>query len=101
MAWRFVKQPNGMLARFSDVVEDFTHYNMTPEEAIELCVEELNMGKVTAREKVQAGIDDIEPWSTNKHGDGLSRWRDAIESLGLNHSKKVVTERVKELTAPV
>lgn len=100
MAWRFVKQPNGMLARFSDVVEDFTHYNMTPEEAIQLCVDELNVGKQTAEEKVQAGVDDIVPWTKNTKGDGLARWREAIEMMGLNHKPKTVTRRVAELTTP-
>jgi hypothetical protein len=35
MAWRIVKQPNGLYARFSDIVDNFTHYNMDRNEAIE------------------------------------------------------------------
>jgi hypothetical protein len=35
MAWRIVKQPNGLLARFSDVVDNFTAVDMTKQEAIE------------------------------------------------------------------
>jgi hypothetical protein len=40
MAWRMVLQPNGLFARFSDVVDDFTHWNYNREQAVALCVEE-------------------------------------------------------------
>lgn len=33
------RQPNGLLCRFSSVVDTLTHYNMTEEEYIECCVE--------------------------------------------------------------
>lgn len=33
------RQPNGLLCRFSTVVDTVTHYNMTEEEYIELCAE--------------------------------------------------------------
>lgn len=33
------KQPNGLYCRFSTVVDTITHYNMTEEEYIEMCVE--------------------------------------------------------------
>ena len=34
MAWRLIRQPNGKLARFSEVVDDFTHTDMTEREAV-------------------------------------------------------------------
>lgn len=37
MAWRMVVQPNGKYARFSEVVDNFTDYDMTREEAFVLC----------------------------------------------------------------
>ena len=37
MAWRIVVQPNGKYARFSDVVDNFTDYDMTRYEALDLC----------------------------------------------------------------
>lgn len=37
MAWRIVKQPNGKYARWADVVDDFTDYDMTSIETLELC----------------------------------------------------------------
>lgn len=33
------KQPNGLYCRYSGVVDNITHYNMTEEDYIELCVE--------------------------------------------------------------
>jgi hypothetical protein len=37
MAWRIVICPNGKYARYSDVVDNFTDYDMTRDEAFELC----------------------------------------------------------------
>ena len=33
------RQPNGLLCRFSSIVDCPTHYNMTEEEYIEMCAE--------------------------------------------------------------
>lgn len=33
------RQPNGLLCRFSTVVDTVTHYNMTEEDYIEMCAE--------------------------------------------------------------
>lgn len=33
------RQPNGLLCRFSSIVDTITHYNMTDEEYIEYCAE--------------------------------------------------------------
>ena len=33
------RQPNGLLCRFSTIVDTVTHYNMTDEEYIEICVQ--------------------------------------------------------------
>lgn len=71
MAWRIVKQPNGLLARFSDVVDHFTDVDMTIDEAIDVCAEK--MGRQDAALKVQRGIDDP------------GRWADAIESIRVVH----------------
>lgn len=79
MAWRIVKQPNNMLARFSDIVDNFTHYNLTESEAFDVCLE--YMSKESAQRKVQRGINDIEPWSLTEKGDGLSRWRDCLDTI--------------------
>lgn len=36
MAWRFVKQPSGLYARFSEIVDNFTDVNLTREAAVAL-----------------------------------------------------------------
>ena len=77
MAWRIVKQPNGLLARFSDIVDDFTHTDMTYEEALALC---LPLGHESAVRKVQAGVDDLRPW-TNERGSGTERWAHCMEII--------------------
>ena len=45
-----VRQPNGLLCRFSTVVDTVTHYNMTEEDYIEMCAEK-------AREEARAKED--------------------------------------------
>ena len=84
MAWRIVKQPNGLLARFSDIVDNFTHMEMTPEEALDVCME--NMGRSSALEKVQRGIDDVPLRSmADEPNDGLRRWRDSVSTVCMIH----------------
>ena len=56
MAWRIVQQPNGKLARFSDVVDDFTDVDMTYQEALDECIRE-GMSVIDAIEKVKRGIE--------------------------------------------
>ena len=43
MNWRVIRQPDGKYARFSDIVDDFTHFDLTREEILytlktELCM---------------------------------------------------------------
>lgn len=45
-----VRQPNGLLCRFSTVVDCPTHWNMTDEEYIEMCAEK-------AREEARYVLD--------------------------------------------
>jgi len=98
MAWRFVRQPNGRLARFSDVVDHFTHGNLSVEEAIEVCVSEHGLLQNEAKRKVEAGVDDYEPWSISRKGDGLSRWRHALEAVERAHGKEERDRVELELT---
>lgn len=93
MAWRIVKQPNKNLARFSDIVDDFTHMNMTKDEAIELC--STYMGSRNATIKVQAGIDDIKPWTIDEKGMGLARWMDCIQTIEMVHGVGVAQDRIE------
>ena len=87
MAWRIVKQPNGLLARFSDIVDDFTDLNMTEAEAFECCRE--YCGIKDAKCKVLAGVQDWNPW-TNSMGSGLDRWNKSLSTIKSVHGKEAV-----------
>jgi hypothetical protein len=53
MPWRIVVQPNQKYARFSSVVDGFTHTNMTRDEAIAVSLQYPGMGKEDAEQKVE------------------------------------------------
>lgn len=76
MAWRIIAQPNGRLARFSEIVDDVTDYDMTREEAVNLCMREHHMSRQDAESKVQRGIDA-----------GQSRFEEAIRTIADQHGK--------------
>lgn len=90
MAWRFVQQPNGLLARFSDVVDDFTDYNLTYRDAVRLCMVEHGMSKADAHLKAERGC-----------AAGMTRWPSEIQTIRVVHGDAVADERVKELSTPV
>jgi hypothetical protein len=84
MAWRIVKQPNGLFARWSDIVDNFTDANASEQEALELCSEK--MGKDEAHTKVQAAVDDLDQ-ARNK-GSGLDRWNECLNTIKLIHGEQ-------------
>jgi hypothetical protein len=86
MAWRIVKQPNDKLARFSDIVDDFTDFNMTKNEAVKMCCTVHNMSVRAAEEKVRRGINDSK------------RWADEIETIAVVHGENVAKERTQQLS---
>lgn len=78
MAWRIVRQPNGKYARFADPVDNFTHFDMTHEEAVEYCQDEIGL-KAGETKVLRA---DEEP----------NRWKDSLETIEAIHG---IEERVK------
>ena len=84
MGWRLVRQPNGLLAMFSDIVDDFTAYDMTDEEAFIECRDK--GGVDVARQKIQRA---------NEHPE---RFDDEIETIELIHGKAEAEKRRKELS---
>lgn len=90
MAWRFVQQPNGLLARFSDVVDDFTDYNLTHLDAARLCVRQHNMSVEDADRKVERG------WQA-----GMTRWPNEIETIRAVHGDAVAQKRIEMLSKAV
>lgn len=97
MAWRFVKQPNGLLARFDEIIDNFTHANYSPADAVALGVADYAMDEASAKRKVQAAIDDMDIMGSGIPGSGLDRWNDALETIGFRHGKQAVAEMLKEM----
>ncbi|MFG6179612.1 hypothetical protein ACGTN6_20450 [Halomonas sp. THAF12] len=81
MAWRFVKQPNGLLAIFSDVVDDFTYVNMTAAQAFDHCKSKHGLSDADAHQKVRAGLDDWKPWAHTVKGSGHDRWDESLRII--------------------
>ncbi len=50
------KQPNGLYCRYSGIVDNITHHNMTEEDYIELCVER-------AKEEAKITLEKAKPFS--------------------------------------
>lgn len=101
MAWRFVKQPNGLLARFSEVVDDFTDYDMSELEATEVTMSLYNCNETAALQKVAYGTNDAPiPGFIESSGrnDGLDRWRDAIEIIKRVHGEEVASDRISSMS---
>lgn len=98
MAWRFVRQPDGLLARFSDVVDDFTHASLTDAEAVRVCVAEHGMREDDARQKVAGAMADLDP-RTKQPGDGLARWRDSLAAIDAVHGRRHRDGIVREILA--
>lgn len=72
-----------MKIRFSEVVDDFTHHNLTPEDAIQLCITEFGMEAEESINKVDRGLMDEITWQVDqRRNDGLDRWRDAMRIVG-------------------
>ena len=81
MGWRFTKQPNNQLALFNDVLDDFTHLNMTEKEARTLAEQKCEMGNEhIAKRKVDIALADS----------NLARWDDALRQVRLNHGATAV-----------
>lgn len=88
MAWKFVKQPNGKLARWSDVVDDFTHTGLAYKEAVFICIHDHGMTPTAAATKVAAGVEDHKPWTNGIKGSGLDRWNDCVDTIERVHGKE-------------
>jgi len=84
MPARAIKQPNGLYARFSTVVDDFTDYDCTREELFEIFKEE--SGTRTAEDKMKRADEN------------LGRFEEAIQIISRIHGKKLAEERRVEFS---
>lgn len=99
MSWRLVKQPNGLFARFSDVVDDFTNVNLSTEDALTLCRDQYNLSSVDAIVKINAAVDDLSE-SSNK-GAGLDRFYGCLETIREEHGTSRFADVCKNMCADV
>ncbi|MNU27281.1 hypothetical protein D3C71_156670 [compost metagenome] len=83
-----LKQPDGLIAIFSSVVDDFTHMNMSEEQALAVGTQE--WGERTAREKLGRALADESVWPGDADfvSDGLGRWREACGDIAFQHGVK-------------
>lgn len=97
---RFVRQPNGLLALFSDRVHNFTVYNMTPQDAADVA-ESQGMTRDKAWTHIGCGIDDVQPWPQRTPGDGLSRWRLCLEIIRAVFGPEEAAKRERLMSEPL
>lgn len=83
MPSKIVKQPNGLYARFSTIVDNFTHYGMDRQEAWRLRRDEFGV------EAANSSLKDAD-----EHGEW---WDDCILTIRAVHSAQHASERVKEI----
>jgi hypothetical protein len=93
-----VMQPDGRFARFSTVVDNFTHADMTRDQALELCVGQL--GRFAAEEKVSNAERDVPPCSGHRPNwsDKTTRWRESLRTVALIHGRRVLRETLAEFS---
>ncbi len=90
MTWRIVLQPNGKLARFSEAADGFSHFNMTPEQAIHVCRRLESITSKEAQEHVEGSLEDAE----------LSRWRDSLAVIEKIHGEESVKRAIRADASP-
>lgn len=87
MGWRLIKQPNGLYARFSDVEDDFTQYNMSQEEVLQIGAEFWDVSQALLREKIGTANDDPQGFN------------EAIDVIRRVHGKDRAEEKLERLSA--
>jgi len=86
MAAIVIKQPNGLYGRFSSIVDNYTHYNLTGSDMFEVMRDEF--GRATARE-FMAKADTEYP----------ERFEEELETIQSIHGKKEANAIRKKLSA--
>lgn len=91
MPSQIVQQPDGRFARFSTIVDDFTHLNCTDQEMLEVLLQEgLNNGEAwnkIVRAKLNCAHLDHAVAS-----EPLARWNACLETIREVHGEKKVEE---------
>jgi hypothetical protein len=103
MAWRIVKQPNGLYARWSDIVDMFTDMNMTRAQALKRVRQYFEeRGQDYSEEDVEAkvALADVEGGWKNEPRPALARWQECRAALRMlrKHDEGDEIIRINETT---
>jgi hypothetical protein len=90
MIWHFVRQPNGLLARFSSVVADFTHSDLTETRALHLCTQRYQLSVQDAFHIVWQGMDAP-----------VQQWNAALMAIQVAHGKAAAQARLEQMSQPI
>ncbi len=88
-----VLQPNGLFARFSSVVDTFTHVNLTINEVVLVCVERLEREGTETQQANGVVLRRIQ--SAVLHP---NRWRDGLDTVRMIHGKKRARQIKRDMT---
>lgn len=102
MPSQIVRQPNGLLAVFSTVVDDFTILDAT--EAEMRAEWTARIGIVEGNAKVDRGLRDefigVGPPAVPLRDDGLDRWRDCLHTVRIIHGAEQAAKREQAGSKP-
>lgn len=85
MAWRFVVQPNNLLAIFSEIVDSFIIANIDESEAIEFAFQNYSCEKEITLEKINRA-------KLNPH-----RWEESLKIIEIAHGKEYLDKILNEI----
>jgi hypothetical protein len=89
MGVRFLMQPNGKLAVFSEIVDNFTYANLAQEEALRVASADMDLGPDASRHKVANGLAR----GVDDHGG----WNYCLKTIRAVHGEEACDAVVKEI----
>jgi hypothetical protein len=90
LTWHFVRQPNGLLVRFSSVVADFTHSDLTETLALHLCTQQYQLSVQDAFHIVWQGMDAPD-----------QQWNESLMAIQVAHGKAAAQARLEQMSYPI
>ena len=86
-----VQQPNGLFARFSSIVDNFTHFNCTDKEMLEILKGD-GMSDGEAWAKIVRAKLNCEHQSHSVASEPLARWVGCLQDIRTIHGEKAAQE---------
>lgn len=93
----FVRQPDGMFALFSTVVEDFHESGLTSSAMRELAGAEFRLSEAELDRVLSEAEKDAPFWDGENGQDGLNRWREVLARIMATAGPVVLSERMLEM----